>query len=284
MFPTHCCVIDGVFESLEEASGVFEAIRFRPAAAPTPDAVAASLEQVRVWVLRWFACSGLIELDDVRDMLAWENSGFSLDAAVRVATHNRAGLERLLRYCARPPFALERLELLAAERVVYRLPKPQRGGCTALSLTPLERIDHLAALIPPPQRHRPRYHGVRAPNSPRRAAATAYGRDVPDDPSAPAAVAAPPGAPAANARSPARSLWAMLLARLFESLPLVCPNCGADMRPIALITEAAPVERILVSRGAPPRPPPIAPAGGPPARNNASQPDPGFELDQRLSG
>ena len=34
-------------------------------------------------------------------MLAWENSGLSRDAAVRVAAHDRAGLERLLRYCAR---------------------------------------------------------------------------------------------------------------------------------------------------------------------------------------
>ncbi|WP_366929556.1 transposase [uncultured Thiohalocapsa sp.] len=41
-----------------------------------------------------------------------------------------------LRYCARPPFALERLELLDAEHVVYRLPKPQRDGTTALRLTP----------------------------------------------------------------------------------------------------------------------------------------------------
>jgi hypothetical protein len=33
----------------------------------------------------------------------------------------------------------------------------------------------------------------------------------------------------------------MLLARLFESLPLVCPNGGADLRIIAFITETAPV-------------------------------------------
>jgi hypothetical protein len=98
-------------------------------------------------VLRWFARSGLIERDDVREMLAWENSGFSMDAAVRVGAHDRAGLERLLRYCARPPFALERLELLDAERVVYRLAKPQRDGTTALTLTPLELIDHLAARV-----------------------------------------------------------------------------------------------------------------------------------------
>jgi len=35
---------------------------------------------------------------------------------------------------------------------------------------------------------------------------------------------------------------AMLLARLFESQPLACAHCGADMRIVALITEAAPVE------------------------------------------
>jgi hypothetical protein len=125
-----------------------------------------------------------VNRDDVRKMLAWENNGFSLNAAVRVGAHDRAWMERLLRYCARPPFALERLELLNAERVVYRLPEPQRDGSTALTLTPLELIDHLAALIPPPRRHRHRYLGVFVPNSPLRAAATAYGRGAADDPSA----------------------------------------------------------------------------------------------------
>jgi hypothetical protein len=37
---------------------------------------------------------------------------------------DRAGLERLLRYCARPPFALERLEQLAHDQLVYRFPRP----------------------------------------------------------------------------------------------------------------------------------------------------------------
>ena len=155
-------------------------------------------------VLRWFARSGLIEPDDVREMLAWENSGFSLDAAVRVGAHDRAGLERLLRYCARPPFALERLELIDAERVVYRLPKPQRDGTTALTLTPLELIEHLAALIPPPRLHRHRYYGVLAPNAPLRTAVTAFGRDAADDPSARDEIATPSPAPVPNARSPAR--------------------------------------------------------------------------------
>ena len=42
-------------------------------------------------------------------MLAYQHSGFSVDAGVCIQAHERAGLERLLRYCARPPFSLERL-------------------------------------------------------------------------------------------------------------------------------------------------------------------------------
>jgi len=72
----------------------------------------------------------------------------------------RAGLERLLRYCARPPFALERLEQLPDGQIVYRFPKPQPDGTAQVRLTPLELIDRLATLIPPPRLHRHRYHGV----------------------------------------------------------------------------------------------------------------------------
>jgi hypothetical protein len=66
----HCCVIDGVFEPVEEADDVPQSVRFRPAAELTPEALAAIAEQVRVRVLRWFARSGLIEADDVHEMLA----------------------------------------------------------------------------------------------------------------------------------------------------------------------------------------------------------------------
>jgi hypothetical protein len=42
-------------------------------------------------------------------------------------------------------------------------------------------------------------------------------------------------------RSQARYLWAVLLARRFEILPLQCPHCGAQMRIIAFITDAPAV-------------------------------------------
>jgi hypothetical protein len=107
-----------------------------------------------------------------------------------------------------------------AVTIVYRLPKPQRDGRAALSLTPLELIDHLVALIPPPRLHRHRYHGVLAPNAPLRPAATAYGRDADPGlthppPVAGAPPASSPTAAAPSGRSPAHYLWAMLVARLF---------------------------------------------------------------------
>ena len=65
-------------------------------------------------------------------------------------------------------------------------------------------------------------------------------------------------------RSPARYLWVMLLARIYEAFPLTCPRCRAEMRIIALITEAVDVWVILEHIGEPATPPRIAQARGPP--------------------
>jgi len=108
-------------------------------------------------------------------MLAYKHSGFSVDAGVCIEAQDRAGLERLLRYCARPPFAMERLRKEGAN-LVYRCAKqhsePAGGKVAELILTPLELIDRIAALVPPPRTHRHRYFGVLAPHSPLRASVT----------------------------------------------------------------------------------------------------------------
>ena len=58
-------------------------------------------------VLRYFHRRGLLDEADAHGMLAWQGSGgFSIDASVDIQGEDRAGL---LRCCARPPFALERL-------------------------------------------------------------------------------------------------------------------------------------------------------------------------------
>ena len=51
-----------------------------------------------------------------------------------------------------------------------------------LLLTPLELLQRIARLIPPPRIHRHRYHGVLAPNARLRARVTAIGRPEVDEP------------------------------------------------------------------------------------------------------
>jgi hypothetical protein len=71
-----------------------------------------------------YSCKGrrLIEKADAKEMLAYQHSGFSVDAGVRIEADDRAALERLLRYCAHPPFAMERLRKEGAA-LVYRCAK-----------------------------------------------------------------------------------------------------------------------------------------------------------------
>jgi hypothetical protein len=74
----------------------------------------------------------------------------------------------------------------------------------------------------------------------------------------PASTRTRPGAPAdAESRKHkdktrrASYLWAMLIARIYEALPLLCPRCGHSMKIVAFITEPQSVRRILKHLGEP---------------------------------
>jgi hypothetical protein len=240
---------------------------------------------------------GYLDQDDAEERAQWANGGgFSWEASVRSEGHDRAGRERRLRYCARPPFALERRKALDEQRLLYRPPKPRPDGRTALNLTPLELIQRLAALIPPPRAHCHRSHGVLAPKASWRAAVTTLATGASDD---------TPGADERKTqestgeevwRSPARYLWAMLLARLYESTPLLCPSCKADRRIVAFITDGDSVRPILEPIGESADPPRISPARGPPLweadleveslplYDPTAQPGPDFPFDQTQGG
>jgi len=150
--------------------------------------------------------------------------------------------------------------------LVYESGKPGPDGSVSVMLTPLELIERLAALIPPPRRHRHRYYGVLAPNASMRAAVTALAGAVAPTPSVavPAPAAAPEVAEEPIRRRVARYAWALLLARIYEAFPLLCPKCGGEMRIIAFITEAVAVQDILAHLGEATSPPRLMSAVGPP--------------------
>lgn len=295
----HVCVTDGVFFRLATGNQTDASVEFLPARPITPGDLNTLTERVRHRLIRWFKRAGLLDAEAATDMRSWDHSGFSIDASVRIALEDRdvpsytKSLEHLVRYCARPAFALERLTVIGGrdgkpEQVRYTLPRHKRGQwigarrdkkATApdargvVTLSPHEFLDRLADLVPPPRKHRHRYHGVFAPNHPLRAAVTALAvGNAGKSPAAATRQAGQPGHPAGGADSEpqkrshdtSRIAWAKLLARIAERFPLVCPACGGDIRLIAFIIDPGPIRKILAHVGEPVEPPPVSPARGPP--------------------
>jgi len=215
--------------------------------------------------------------------VSWD--GFSLEAGVRIRKGDREGLERLSRYVTRPPYSQERLSLLPDGRVRYDFRRARPDGSTGLVLSPLEFLEKLAALVPPPRTHLVVYHGILAPHCRSRrfvvpvSAAPADDarcgdrqarppddgeRDPLPDREAPRSQEAPAG--------PGRTDWATLLKRTFAIDVLECPRCHGRREVLATITEPEAIRGILRCLGHPTDPPRAAPV--------RPLPSPGLEFDQ----
>ena len=177
--------------------------------------------------------------------------GFSLPAKVRIEAKDRNGLARLFRYCARPIYAAERLSWQDEGRCLcYQLPKPLPNGQTQLHLKPEEFLDRLAMLLPRPREHRHSYHGVLAANARLRKEVVARaGLPINEPPKVNWVVSdAQPqpldeqgkakdtdGQKGFGGFKDVVSCWAMLLARIYDVFPLVCPQCGGSMRVLSFL-------------------------------------------------
>jgi hypothetical protein len=78
-------------------------------------------------------------------------SGINLHAGVVIPAHDRFRLERLLRYGLRPALAIDRLSGLPDGRFLYRMKRRWKDGTTHVIYEPLEFMEKLAALVPPPR-------------------------------------------------------------------------------------------------------------------------------------
>ena len=126
-----------------------------------------------------------------------------------------------MRYTARGAVALERLEEAAHGDRVYTFTKPWSDGTTGMTLSPLELLEKLAALVPLPRVHLVRDGGCLAP----------------------------------------RWSWARLLKRVFALDMATCPFCRrGSLRIIAAITQAEVIRKILRHVKLSADPPPIVPA------------------------
>ena len=154
----------------------------------------------------------------------------------------------------------------------HRPEQQQQQRSIELRLSASEFLDRVAALIPPPRKHRHRYFGVLAPNSPWRALVAANaGRKLGAGSKAPRPKTVRTGFGAARAGHPSRHLWAQSLARIYGVFALKCSGCGGRVRLVGFITEPAMVRQILEHIGEPTSAPAIAPARSPPLEMEFAQ-------------
>lgn len=180
--------------------------------------------------------------------------GFDLHANLAVRKSRRDKLERLLRYCARPPIASERLQQLPDGRFFLRLKSRWTDGTSHFVFDPEELLERICSLIPRPQVNLVLYHGVVAARGRWRKRVVAYGRDR-----LPRKIAG--ASPVSRA---ALRTWAALMQRTFRIDVLACPKCAGRMKLIAVLLDTRVVRRILEHLGLPADPPRITFARAPP--------------------
>ncbi len=230
--------------------------------------------------------------------------------------NDRARLERLCRYVARAPLASDRLEQGPGKLLIYRLRHRWRDGTTHVLFEPVELLERLAALVPPPRFNLVRYHGVLGPAASRRATVVSRaaapdeetvslrrlpccpGTDSsPGQPETKTSMAQPgpdravlrrppTGPPSKNETRlsaaphdedrPRRYAWADLMRRVFAVDVLECPRCAGPMRILTAIHPPTATRAILECLDLPSRAPPVAP---PPPEAEAFSEDLDVDID-----
>ena len=167
--------------------------------------------------------------------------GFSLHAKTSVLRRDK--LEKLCRYIARPPVAVNRLTKNSDGLLVYQLKRQWSDGTTHVYYEPLELLARLAALIPPPKANLIRFHGILAAN------AKARSKVIPN-----------PKVQKDKKNKKFNLTWAQAMQRAFLIDVLKCPVCKNQMRVLSVITETFVIKKILTHLNLDSDPPPISPS------------------------
>lgn len=262
----HTVVSDGIF------SLIGKRFQFMPAAAPTAQDVVELTESLKLRILRRLVKLGAIPEDSAREMLAREHGGFSLNGSVGIAHDDRAALKRLISYCTRPAISLKRLEYDCEREIVrYRPIKGRPGDPEIIEWAPVDFLAQFSKLIPAPYLNLVRYAGALAPRSAlRRHITEATQRKVPysallDGWTNPI-IEIPKWAKNVSVKvsSAAKRSWALALSRAFEVYPIICVDCGVEMKPMAVITTDAELVKILSHMNQPTEFPRLKPSRAPP--------------------
>ena len=161
-------------------------------------------------------------------LLSWRHTGFHVHSRVRAKTKKEA--ERVGKYMIRPLLSLERLSLDEGEALVG-----YRHGNDAQEVEHMDYLEFIARVtshIPDKGQVTVRYYGLYA-NAHRgkvkKASRQAFPLRMVEDQLRPV---------------PSKG-WAEMIRKVYEVDPMVCPQCGGQMRVISFLTDYAVVDRII---------------------------------------
>ncbi len=223
-------VADGLFTR----SGVFHVL---------PDVSLRPLEELfRARVITFLIEKGLLPPERARMLRNWKHSGFNIHQSRRVGPDEDQARERLAQYIIRSPFSLEKMRLTdPAGSIVYRSginPKIKRSFEV---FSPADFIAAVTQHIPDKNFQLVRYYGWYS-NKMRGQREKRVAQKGEGEGSTNVEVIDVSGQQ--PRRIPSKK-WRELIKKVWEADPLLCPQCGGEMRIVGLINERGVIERIL---------------------------------------
>lgn len=172
-----------------------------------------------------------IDETQIRKLLGWFHSGFSLHNEVRIGSHDSEGRRAVSEYILWSPFSQEKLRYHAKTgTMIYR---SKMHPVLKRNFEVFSACDWLAALtahIPNAGEHLVRYYGWYSNVSRGKRRKTQGENQTPIGDSIDVSAAA------------AKRAWARLITQVYEVDPLVCPRCGGGMQILAFIKRGGAAE------------------------------------------
>jgi len=160
---------------------------------------------------------------------SWRHSGFNVYCTDRIYPRYTQSMENLARYIIRASFSQERLNYLSeASKVIYK----SKNTNDTKEFEAVDFIACLASHIPNKNEQMVRYLGYysNASRGRRKKQDTCESDFVIQD---------------NGYTKDANKSWAKLIKKVYEVDPLICPQCGGNMRIIAFIEDYRVVKKIL---------------------------------------
>ena len=147
----------------------------------------------------------------------------------------------MCRYVARPPLSSKRMHIQPNGQILIRLKRAWMDGTQHLEFSPIELLEKLAALVPPPRVNQVLYHGVLAPRA-------KWRQEIVPKPSEREAFK-PLRKCATHTPRRRHTLWAELLWHSFGVDGWACFQCGEHMSLRAVVIHPPATTKVLQGLG-----------------------------------